>query len=87
MDADFVGAWGSSDPSYPENIMCQTCYTLMYAGCHVLWVSCLQTEITLSTTEPEYIALSQSMRDLIFLMNLLNEIALVFLIYRPKIKV
>ena len=33
----------------------------MYANCPTLWVSHLQTEIALSTTETEYIALSQSL--------------------------
>ena len=87
VDVDFSGAWDSSDPSNPENNMSQTGYTIMYVGYPVLWVSCLQTEISLSMTEAEYIALSQSMRDVVPLMNLLSEIALVFLIYRPNTKV
>ncbi len=36
-------------------------------------MSKLQTEIALSTTEAEYVALSQAMQDVIPLMNLLNE--------------
>ena len=87
VGADFACAWNSSDPSNPENIMSQTGCTIMYAGFPVLWIIRLQTEITLSTTEPEYIPLSQSMRDIISLMNILSKIALVFSIYRPKTKV
>ena len=87
VDTYFSGAWDSSDPSNPENIMSRTGYTIMYAECPVLWVSCLQTEIALIKTESEYTALSQSMRDVNPLMSLLNEIVLVFLIYRPKTKV
>jgi hypothetical protein len=41
----------------------------------VIWVSKLQTEIALSTTEAEYIALSQSMRDLLPMRELLIEIS------------
>jgi hypothetical protein len=33
----------------------------MYAGCPLVWVSKLQIELALSTTEAEYIALSQAM--------------------------
>jgi hypothetical protein len=43
----------------------RTGYVLTLANCPLLWVSKLQTEIALSTMEAEYIALSQSMRDLI----------------------
>ena len=51
---------------------------ITYTDCLVLWVSKLQTEVALSTTEAEYIALSQSMRDLIPFMTLHDEICEVF---------
>jgi hypothetical protein len=41
----------------------------------VLWSSKLQTEIALSTTEAEYIALSQATRDLIPMQSLLHELS------------
>jgi hypothetical protein len=40
----------------------------------MLWASKLQTEVALSTTEVEYIALSQAMNDLIPLRALLQDI-------------
>lgn len=46
----------------------------MYRGVPLLWVSKMQTQIALSTMEAEYIALSQSMRDLIPIRQLLHEI-------------
>jgi len=46
----------------------------MFASCPVVWVSKLQTEVALSMTEAEYIALSQAMRDLIPLLGLLDEL-------------
>ncbi len=46
----------------------------MYAGCPLIWVSKLQTKVALSTTEAEYTALSQAMRDLIHLMGPLEEL-------------
>ena len=87
VGADLAGAWDSSDPSNPENIILRSGYTIMYAGCPVLWVSRIQTKIALITIEVDCIALSQSMRDDIPLMNLLSDIVLVFLIYRPNTKV
>ena len=59
----------------------------MYAGCPVHWCSKLQTEIALSTTEAEYIALSQSLREVIPLIELLKEINEVFPIYLPTPKI
>ena len=45
----------------------------MYAGCTVVWCSKLQTQVTLSTTEAEYISLSHALRETIPLINLLQE--------------
>ena len=47
----------------------------MFANCPVLWTSKLQSEIALSTTEAEYIALSQAMRDIIPMRTLLTELS------------
>lgn len=46
----------------------------MLMGCPLLWVSKLQTQISLSTMEAEYITLSHSMRTLIGIMEILKEI-------------
>ena len=40
-------------------------YVITYAGCPVLWCSNLQTEIALSATEEEYIALGQAIHEVI----------------------
>ena len=65
----------------------RTGYVIYYGGCPIIWHSKLQSEISLSTTEAEYIALSQSMRDTIPLMALIEELALVLLIIIEKTKV
>ena len=49
-------------------------YAVTYASCWSFWASKMQTEVTLSTTEAEYVSLSQSLRDVIPLMRLVNEI-------------
>ena len=50
----------------------------MFACCPITWQSKLQTEIALSTTESEYIALSTAMREVIPFLNLLKEVSGVF---------
>jgi hypothetical protein len=40
-------------------------YIITYAGCPMHWSSKMQTEIALSTTEAEYVALSQAMREVL----------------------
>ena len=42
-------------------------------GCNTLWKSQLQTEITLSSTESEYIGLSYALTEVILLMRPLEE--------------
>ena len=49
-------------------------YLIKYAGCPINWASKMQTEIALSTTEDEYIALSTSTRDLILLRSMMLEL-------------
>ena len=46
----------------------------MYAGCTNMLVSKLQGQIALSSCEAEYISLTQSMRDTIPTINLLQEL-------------
>jgi len=52
----------------------RTGYVIRYYGVPVHWVSKLQSEISLSTTEAEYIALSTAMRDLLPMMTMLKEL-------------
>jgi hypothetical protein len=59
--------------SYHKNVLSRTGYIIYYAGCPIHWVSKLQTEIALSTTESEYIALSQSIQEVIPMMNILDK--------------
>ena len=50
----------------------------MYAGCPITWGSKMQTEIALSTTESEYIALSIARREVIPFLRSMEEIASIF---------
>ena len=74
VDASFAGEWNSEWCDEASSVMSRTGYVINYANCPIIWCSKLQTEIALSTTESEYIALSQSLRDVLPLMELLKEI-------------
>ena len=74
VDADFAGLWGVEHDQDPVSVKSRTGYLIMFMGCPLLWVSKLQTQIALSTMESEYIALSQSMRDLIGVREILKEV-------------
>jgi len=73
-DADFSGNWNkqfaSVDPSTSKS---RSGWVVFYAGCPVCWASKLQSQVALSTTEAEYIAMSQALRDVIPVMNLIQE--------------
>ena len=73
VDADFAGGWKYGNHDSPESVLSQTGFVVMYAGCPVTWGSKLQTEITLITTETEYIALSSTMREVIPFLGLMKE--------------
>jgi KUP system potassium uptake protein len=69
-----------------DNIYSRTGYVIRYAGCPIYWQSKLQTEISLSTAEAEYIALSQALRETLPMTQLMKEINVIFLLYllQPK---
>ena len=83
VDADFAGGWNKADAIDAGAVLSRTGYVLTYAGCPLTWCSKLQSEIALSTTEAEYIALSQALREVIPLITLLEEIKEVFPIHTP----
>ena len=45
-----------------------------FSNCPLLWVSKLQTEISLSTLHSEYVVLSHSVRALLPLKSLIKEV-------------
>ena len=65
VDADFAGLWRHEDEQDPVCVRSRTGYVITLGNCPLLWASKLQKEVALSTAEAEYIALSQSMRDLL----------------------
>jgi hypothetical protein len=73
VDADFAGLFGVEDGQDPVSVKSRTGYVIFFSEVPLLWVSKLQTLIALSTMEAEYVALSQSMRDLIPIRETLKE--------------
>ena len=86
VDADFAGNWNKAEAEDAVNMLSRTGYVIQFMGCPILWVSKLQTEIALSTTEAEYIALSQTMRDVIPLMTIIEELSEALNIKKEKPK-
>jgi hypothetical protein len=76
VDADFAGTWHKEYAHLRESVLSRTGYVILYHGCPIHWGSKLQTEIALSTTKAEYIALSMGARELIPLRHLLRELQL-----------
>ena len=74
VDSDFAGLFGVEDDQDPTSVKSRTGYVIMYRGTPLLWISKMQTQVALSTMEAEYLALSQSMRDLIPIREVLKEI-------------
>jgi hypothetical protein len=75
VDADFAGLWGVENDQDPLCVKSRTGYLITIGGCPLSWTSKLQTEIALSTMEAEYIALSQSMRELLPIREIVREMA------------
>ncbi|KAL2243396.1 UNVERIFIED_CONTAM: Retrovirus-related Pol polyprotein from transposon TNT 1-94 [Sesamum indicum] len=67
VDADFAG-------SDYDRRMSTTGYVFTYGGTAVSWVSKLQKVVTLSTTEAEYVAVTEAAKELIWLQHFLGEL-------------
>jgi hypothetical protein len=74
-NADFSGNLNKHLASFdPSTAKSRSGWILSYAVCPVIWVSQLQTQVALSTTEVEYIAMSHSLREILPIMFLVQEI-------------
>ena len=73
VDADFAGLHGRDPPEEPSSAKSRTGYIMSLAGCYILSKSQLQSTIALSTSEAEYGALSQAMRVLLPMREMILE--------------
>ena len=85
VDSDFAGMFAVENSQDSVSVKSCTGYVILYRGSPLLWVSKLQTQIALSTMEAEYVALSQSMRDLIPIRHILQEIMETVFAVQPTI--
>jgi hypothetical protein len=74
-DADFAGMYGHEKPTDPACAKSRTGFIIMFAGVPILWQSKLQSETALSTMEAEVIALAACMRELIPIVDMVNDLA------------
>jgi hypothetical protein len=73
-DADFSGLWNKQFARHdPSSLKSRSGWVVFYAGCPIIWASRLHIQVALSTTEAEYIAMSQSLRDVLPIMFLIQE--------------
>jgi hypothetical protein len=74
VDSDYGGLFAAEDGQDPMCARSRTGYVLLFSGVPILWVSKMQTQIALSTMKAEYIAISQSMHNLIPILEILKEV-------------
>ena len=73
VDADFSGGWNQEEGKDPGLVLSRTGYIISYANCLIILVRRLQIEIALSTTEVEYIDLSEAMRNVLPFVSLMKK--------------
>ena len=71
VDTAFADLFASEDKMEPISVKSWTGILLTFREVPIYWSSKIQTEISLSTLEAEYIALSQGMRDIVAGISLL----------------
>jgi len=77
IDTDFTEGFDKANAEDPASVYSRIEYIIKYANCPVIWKSKLQTEIALSTTKAEYIALSTALRETIPIIHFLRKISTV----------
>ena len=73
VDADFAGLFGCEDDRDPTSVKSRTGFVIQLSDWPLVWKSKLQTHLSLSTLEAEYIALSDSLRVFLPLKELVEE--------------
>jgi len=73
VDADFAGLYGKEPRVDPKSVKSRYGYVITFGGVPLVWKSQLISEICLSTTHAEYVGLTNAMRTLIPLRNLIVD--------------
>jgi hypothetical protein len=75
VDADFCGLWSREDAHDPVSVKSRTGFAICIANCPIVWSSRLQNLISLSTMESEYVALSEALKFVLPIQNLVQTVA------------
>ena len=73
VDANFCGLYGREDPRSQNSVKSRTGYIISLCGWPIVWKSSLQTHLSQSTMEAEYLALSSSLKTFMPLRWLIEE--------------
>ena len=73
MGTSFSGGWNQEEGKDPVLVLSRTGYVITYVNCPIICVIQLQTEIALINMQVEYISPSQSMRDVLPFMSIMNK--------------
>ena len=74
VNTDFAGLWPYEDKQDLSCVKSHTGFAICIANCPIIWTSKLQPDITTSTMEAEYNALSTAMKSVIPLLELLKAV-------------
>ena len=74
VDSDFAGLWPYEDKQDSTCVKSRAGYVICLSNCPVIWISKLQQEVSLSTMEAEYVALSMCMKSVIPYLRILTSI-------------
>ena len=85
-DADSAGLWGHKKPQDPICARSKTVFLVNFANHPLLWVSKIQTEISISTLHYDYVALSHFIREILSLKSLTEEVIDNLVIESEKLK-
>ena len=84
-DADFSGNWNKNTAEYNvSTAKSRSGFVICFAKVPIMWTSKLQTQIALSTTEAEYMALSSALREAIPLTELVQEMREQQIVHLPN---
>ena len=75
VDTDFAGLWNVENNEDPVSSKSRTGFVIFVGNFAVIWLSPLQAETGMSTIEAEIVALSMSMRELLWLRIMVVDVA------------
>ena len=74
VDSNFCGRYGQEKPDNPDNVRSRAGHVLLLNGCPIVWSSKMIQSVCLSTMMAECYALSEAMREVLLLRNLVRVV-------------